>query len=151
MLPRGKILLITSSYPSPFSFLVIRPQSCCFYQDACCDPSSLPPSSSAYTRIARAALMVWVSMLLLNCGCSTACSATVSPPSSDHCSGTSSISDNSTQVRDGHLAKIVAYTFSSLPHSSSFIDWLSPQSPIYFTGCPRDSNQKHASSLLLYV
>lgn len=94
---------------------------------------SLPPSSSTCTRMARAALRAWVSMLLQSCGCSIACSATVSQPSCDLCLGINNISENSTQVGGGHFARIVAYT-SSLPLFSSFTDWLSPQSPILSLG-----------------
>lgn len=38
VLPGGKMPLIASSPLSPFSSQVLRPQSCCLYQDACFDP-----------------------------------------------------------------------------------------------------------------
>lgn len=127
MLAGGQIPLINSSDLAQFSFHAIRPQLCWIDQDVYFDSCFFALSLSTCMRTARAARMAWVSVPWLSCGCSTACSATASQPSSDLCWGTDSTSENSTQVGRGHLSRTAAWTSSFASTLLFFIDPLLPR------------------------
>lgn len=134
MLAGGQIPLINSSDLAQFSFHAIRPQLCWIDQDVYFDSCFFALSLSTCMRMARAARMAWVSVPWLSCGCSTACSATASQPSSDLCWGTDSTSENSTQVGRGHLSRTAAWTSSFSSTLLFFIDPLLPRGLILLLG-----------------